>query len=71
MVNCIGKLVNCYNDRKICEMLTVNETVETPVTSACWSGACLDIMTDHMQNKFLLTESTGKTPYAGDDGIKT
>jgi hypothetical protein len=32
--DCIGKL-DRYKDRKFCGKLPVNETVETPVTSAC------------------------------------
>jgi hypothetical protein len=47
---CNGK-PNRYNSRKICELLPVNETVETPVTSACLSVASLDFKTDHMKNK--------------------
>ena len=38
MEGCTGKL-DCYDDRKIYEMLTLNETVETPVTPTCVSGA--------------------------------
>ena len=34
--SCIGKLDRC-NDRKICGKLSVNETVETSVTSTCLS----------------------------------
>ena len=56
MEGCTGKL-DRYNDRKIYEMLTLNETVETPVTSTCVSAAYLDSKTDHIQNKLLHIES--------------
>ena len=56
MEGCSGKL-DRYNDRNIYEMLTLNETLETPVTSICVSVAYLDLKTDHIQNKLLHIES--------------
>jgi hypothetical protein len=45
------------NDHKICGKLLVNETVKTPITSACLSVDCLELKTDRMSNKLLHTES--------------
>jgi hypothetical protein len=46
MEGCNDKL-DRYNDRTKCEVLTLNETVETPATSTCLSVTCLDINTGH------------------------
>jgi hypothetical protein len=43
----MGKLDRC-NDHKICGKLPVNETVETPVISACLSVDCLELRNDCM-----------------------
>jgi hypothetical protein len=56
---CIGKL-DRYYDRRICGKLSVNETVETPVTSTCLSADCLELKTDRMSNKLLHTESAAR-----------
>jgi hypothetical protein len=40
--SCIGKLDRC-NDRKICEMLSENETVETRVTPTFLSVDCHEL----------------------------
>jgi hypothetical protein len=47
MEGCNDKL-DRYNDRTTCEVLTLNETVETPATSTCLSVTCLDINTGHI-----------------------
>jgi hypothetical protein len=56
---CIGKLDRC-DDRKICEKLPVNETVETPLTSTCLSVDCVELQTDRMSNKLLHIESVAR-----------
>ena len=53
--SCIGKLDRC-NDRKICGKLSVNETVETPVTSTCLSADCIELKFDRMSSKLMHTE---------------
>jgi hypothetical protein len=42
-----------YNDRTMCEVLSLNETVETPATSTYLSVTCLDINTDHSTEQTL------------------
>ena len=42
MEGCNDKL-DRYNDRTACEVMSLNETVETPATSTCLSVTCLDI----------------------------
>jgi hypothetical protein len=56
MEGCNGKL-DRYNDLKIYKMLTVYQTVETPVTSACLSVARLELNTYHVQNTLLHIKS--------------
>jgi hypothetical protein len=49
----------CYNHRKICKLVDCKHlAVETPVTLTCLSVVCFDLKINHMQNKFLQTEST-------------
>jgi hypothetical protein len=49
MEGCNDKL-DCYNDRTTCEVLSLNETVETPATSTCLSVTCLDINKGHSRH---------------------
>ena len=53
--SCIGKLDRC-NDRKICGKLSVNETVQTSVTSTCLSEDCIELKFDRMSSKLMHTE---------------
>jgi hypothetical protein len=53
--SCIGKLDRC-NDHKICGKLSVNETVEIPVTSICLSAECIELKFDRMSSKLMHTE---------------
>jgi hypothetical protein len=50
--SCNDKL-DRYNDRTTCEVLSLNETVETPATSTCVSVTCLDINTGHSREQTL------------------
>ena len=50
-----SKLDRC-NDRKICGKLSVNKTVETPVTSTCLSADCIELKFDRMSSKLMHTE---------------
>jgi hypothetical protein len=49
-----------YNDRQFCRLLPIKEAVETHVTSDCLSIDCLEVKTDHMQNKFMHIESAAR-----------
>jgi hypothetical protein len=59
MEGCNGKL-DRYNDRKISRKLSIDKTVETPVTSFCLSIDCLKSKTDRMSNKSLHIESAAR-----------
>jgi hypothetical protein len=61
---CTGKL-NRYKDRKLYEMLTLNETVQTTVTSSCLSITCLNLKIDRTQNKLLHNNTDEKYKHHG------
>jgi hypothetical protein len=46
-----------YANRKLYGKLPVNESVETPMTSACFSVDCFELKTDRMSSKQLHIES--------------
>jgi hypothetical protein len=52
MEDCNDKL-DLYNDRTTCEVLSLNEIVETPATSTYLSVTCLDINTGHSRKQTL------------------
>jgi hypothetical protein len=52
----IGK-IDSYNKPRICRNMSVNETVDTPVTSTCLSVHCLELKINHMWKKLLYTKS--------------
>jgi hypothetical protein len=52
MGGCNDKL-DRYNDRTTCEVLSLNEMVETPETLTCLSVTCLDINTGHSREQTL------------------
>jgi hypothetical protein len=52
MEGCNDKL-DRYNDCTMCEVLSLNEPVETPATSTCLSVTCLDINTGHSREQTL------------------
>jgi hypothetical protein len=53
MEGCSSKLD--HMDSAICGMLSVKETVENRVSSACLSVACFDLKTDHTHKTLLNT----------------
>jgi hypothetical protein len=55
----IGEIDRCVN-RKICGKLSVNETLETPLTSTSFSVDCFEFETGGMSNKLLRIESATK-----------
>jgi hypothetical protein len=56
---CMGKYDRC-NDHKIYGKLSVDDTVETPVTSTCLSVDFIELETYGMSNKFLHTKSISR-----------
>lgn len=59
MQDCICKLGH-PNSHTICEILTLNETVKTRITSTYLTLVCLDLRTDHTYNTFSHIESVRK-----------
>jgi biotin synthase-related radical SAM superfamily protein len=51
MEGCTGKL-DRYNDHKICDLQSVKETVEIVITLE----VCVDLKTDHMENRLKHSE---------------
>jgi hypothetical protein len=49
-----------YNDRRICEMMTLNEIHCNPATSTFLSVVCLVLKSLHTRNSLLPIESTGR-----------
>jgi hypothetical protein len=55
------KTIVIYIDRKICKMLTVNQTLETSLLSISLTVSCVDLIkTEHLQHKLLPIESAAK-----------
>ena len=49
-----------YNDRRICEMMTLNEIHYNLATSTFLKVVCLVLKSPHTQNMLLRIESTGR-----------